>query len=196
NTAFSSVAPKERFISNGSPSSTLPVVSTSDYIIVNDQQYPIVQNITTPGGALKHFGYLDQLNFNRNSSVNISLRIPIFTNFQVRYNLANAKLQQRTTEFQAQQVQLTIRKNVEQAYIDMNNAAKRYSATANQVRALAEAFRISQVRFDVGAINSVEYNIAKANLDRANGNLIQTKYDYVFRTKILDFYMNRPLSDF
>ncbi len=101
-----------------------------------------------------------------------------------------------TTEFQAQQVQLTIRKNVEQAYIDMNNAAKRYSATANQVRALAEAFRISQVRFDVGAINSVEYNIAKANLDRANGNLIQTKYDYVFRTKILDFYMNRPLSDF
>jgi len=78
----------------------------------------------------------------------------------------------------------------------MTNAAKRYSATANQVRALTEAFRVAQVRFDVGAINSVEYNIAKANLDRANGNLIQTKYDYVFRTKILDFYMNRPLSDF
>lgn len=195
NTAFSSVAPKERFISDGSPSTTLPVVSTTDYIIVNDQQFPIVQNITTPGGSLRHFGYLDQLNFNRNSSVTLSLRIPIFTNFQVKYNLANAKLQQRTTEFQAQQVQLTIRKNVEQAYIDMNNAAKRYSATANQVRALTEAFRVAQVRFDVGAINSVEYSIAKANLDRANGNLIQTKYDYVFRTKILDFYMNRPLSD-
>jgi outer membrane protein len=48
----------------------------------------------------------------------------------------------------------------------------------------------------VGAINSTEYNIAKANLDRANGNLVQSKYDYVFRTKILDFYMNKPLSDF
>lgn len=195
NTAFSSVAPKERFVSDGSAGSTTVVTSATDYIIVNDQQLPIVQTVTTPGGALRHFGYLDQLNFNRNSSINLSLRIPIFTNFQVRYNLANAKLQQRTTEFQAQQVQLTIRKNVEQAYIDMTNAAKRYSATANQVRALTEAFRVSQVRFDVGAINSVEYNIAKANLDRANGNLIQTKYDYVFRTKILDFYMNRPLSD-
>ncbi|MBE9460455.1 TolC family protein [Dyadobacter subterraneus] len=196
NTTFSSVAPKERFISDGSPSQTQTVTSTTDYIIVNDQQFPIVQTVSTPGGSLRHFGYLDQLNFNRNSSINLSLRIPIFTNFQVRYNVANAKLQQQTTEYQAQQVQLTIRKNVEQAYIDMNNAAKRYSATANQVRALTEAFRISQVRFDVGAINSVEYNIAKANLDRANGNLIQTKYDYVFRTKILDFYMNRPLSDF
>ncbi|TKT92022.1 TolC family protein [Dyadobacter frigoris] len=196
NTAFSSVAPKERFISDGSPNQSQIVPSTSDYILLNDQKYPIIQTVSVPGGALKHFGYLDQLNFNRNSSVNLSLRIPIFTNFQVRYNLANAKLQQCTTEFQAQQVQLTIRKNVEQAYIDMNNAAKRYSATANQVRALTEAFRISQVRFDVGAINSVEYNIAKANLDRANGNLIQTKYDYVFRTKVLDFYMNRPLSDF
>jgi len=196
NTAFSSVAPKERFVSDGSPGQTTVVTSATDYIIVNDQQLPIVQTVTTPGGSLRHFGYLDQLNFNRNSSINLSLRIPIFTNFQVRYNVANAKLQQRTTEYQAQQVQLTIRKNVEQSYIDMTNAAKRYSATANQVRALTEAFRVAQVRFDVGAINSVEYNIAKANLDRANGNLIQTKYDYVFRTKILDFYMNRPLSDF
>lgn len=196
NTAFSSVAPKERFVSDGTPGTTTVVSSPTDYIIVNDQQLPIVQTVTTPGGSLRHFGYLDQLNFNRNSSINLSLRIPIFTNFQVRYNVANAKLQQRNTEYQAQQVQLTIRKNVEQSYIDMTNAAKRYSATSNQVKALTEAFRVAQVRFDVGAINSVEYNIAKANLDRANGNLIQTKYDYVFRTKILDFYMNRPLSDF
>lgn len=110
--------------------------------------------------------------------------------------LQKPSFSKKTYEYQAQQVQLTIRKNVEQAYIDMTNSAKRYSATANQVRALQETFRVSQVRFDVGAINSVEYNIAKANLDRANGNLVQTKYDYVFRTKVLDFYMNRPLSDF
>jgi outer membrane protein len=195
-TNFSSAAPKERFVSNGTGESVTEVVSPTDYIIYNNEQLPIVQKVTTPNGALRTFTYLDQLNFNRNSAVNLNLTIPIFTNFRVKYNVANAKIQQKTYEYQAQQVQLTIRKNVEQAYIDMTNAAKRYSATANQVRALQETFRVNQVRFDVGAINSVEYNIAKANLDRANGNLVQTKYDYVFRTKILDFYMNRPLSDF
>ncbi|WP_026628409.1 TolC family protein [Dyadobacter alkalitolerans] len=195
-TAYSSAAPKERFVSDGSGTKITEVISPTDYIIVNNQQLPIVQKIETPNGALRTFGYLDQLNFNRNSAINLNLTIPIFTNFRVKYNVANAKIQQKTYEYQAQQVQLTIRKNVEQAYIDMTNAAKRYSATANQVQALQETFRVSQVRFDVGAINSVEYNIAKANLDRANGNLVQAKYDYVFRTKILDFYMNRPLSDF
>jgi outer membrane protein len=195
-TAFSSAAPKERFVSDGSGATTTEVISNTDYIVYNNQQLPIVQKVSTPNGALRTFGYLDQLNFNRNSAINLNLTIPIFSNFRVKYNVANAKLQQKNYEHQAQTVQLTIRKNVEQAYIDMTNAAKRYSATANQVRALQETFRVSQVRFDVGAINSVEYNIAKANLDRANGNLVQTKYDYVFRTKILDFYMNRPLSDF
>ncbi|KQS31385.1 TolC family protein [Dyadobacter sp. Leaf189] len=195
-TTFSSAAPKERFVSDGSGESITEVVSNTDYILYNDEQLPIVQKVRTPNGALRTFTYLDQLNFNRNSAINLNLNIPIFTNFRVKYNVANAKIQQKTYEYQAQQVQLTIRKNVEQAYIDMTNAAKRYSATANQVRALQETFRVSQVRFDVGAINSVEFNIAKANLDRANGNLVQTKYDYVFRTKILDFYMNRPLSDF
>lgn len=195
-TAFSSVAPKQRFIADGTGSTTVMVPSTTNFVQYGDVTVPVIQRITTPNGSIQNFGYFNQLDGNRNTSVNLNLRIPIFTNFQVKFNVANARIQQKNTEYQAQQVQLTIRKNVEQSYIDMNNAAKRYSATANQVQALAEAFRVAQVRFDAGAINSVEYNIAKANLDRANSNLIQTKYDYVFRTKILDFYMNRPLSDF
>ncbi|MCE7071509.1 TolC family protein [Dyadobacter sp. CY327] len=195
-TAFSSAAPDERFVGDGTGFTITDVISPTDYVVIDNKQVPLVQKIRTQNGEMRTFRYLDQLNFNRNSAVNLNLTIPIFTNFRVKYNVANAKIQQKTYEYQAQQVQLTIRKNVEQAYIDMNNAAKRYSATANQVQALQETFRVSQVRFDVGAINSVEYNIAKANLDRANGNLVQAKYDYVFRTKILDFYMNRPLSDF
>ncbi len=195
-TAYSSAAPKQRFVGDGSGNTTIDIPSVTDYVIIDNKQVPIVQRISTPNGSLQNFRYFNQLDFNRNSAINLNLTIPIFNNFRTKYNVANAKLQQKTYEYQAQQVQLTIRKNVEQAYIDMTNAAKRYSATVNQVRALTETFRVSQVRFDVGAINSVEYNIAKANLDRANGNLVQTKYDYVFRTKILDFYMNRPLSDF
>jgi outer membrane protein len=195
-TAFSSAAPKQRFIPDGTGSTTIDIPSVNNYVRYGDFTLPVIQRVTTPNGRMQDFGYLNQLDGNRNSYINLSLRIPIFSNFQVKYNVANAKLQQKNVEYQAQQANLTIRKNVEQAYIDMTNSAKRYAATANQVRALSEAFRVAQVRFDVGAINSTEYNIAKANLDRANGNLVQSKYDYVFRTKILDFYMNKPLSDF
>lgn len=195
-TAYSSAAPKKRFVGDGSGNTVTDIPSATDYVLIDNKPIPIIQRVTAPNGSVQNFRYFNQLDFNRNSAINLNLSIPIFNNFRTKYNVANAKLQQKTYEYQAQQVQLTIRKNVEQAYIDMTNAAKRYSATVNQVRALTETFRVSQVRFDVGAINSVEYNIAKANLDRANGNLVQTKYDYVFRTKILDFYMNRPLSDF
>jgi outer membrane protein len=195
-TAFSSAAPNQRFIADGTGSTTVEVPSATNFVTYQGISIPVMQRVTTPNGRLQDFGYFNQLDGNRNSSVSLSLRIPIFNQFQVKYNVSNAKIQEMNAKYQSQQVQLSIRQNVEQAYIDMNNSAKRYSATANQVQALSETFRVAQVRFDVGAINSVEYNIAKANLDRANSNLIQTKYDYVFRTKILDFYMSRPLSDF
>ncbi len=194
--AYSSAAPKQRFITDGTGSTIQEIPSSTSYVTYTGIEVPIINRVTVPNGSYQDFGYFNQLDGNRSASVNINLRIPIFSNFQVKYNVANAKLQEKNFEYQLEQNQLTIRKNVEQAYIDMTNAAKRFSATSNQVRALEEAFRVSQVRFDVGDINSLDYNIAKANLDRANSNLIQTKYDYVFRTKVLDFYMNRPLSDF
>ncbi|HEV7347031.1 TolC family protein [Telluribacter sp.] len=195
NTAYSSAAPRERFVADGSGSRTMEVPSASRFIMTNGIRVPVVDVVTIPNGAVRQFGYFDQLDFNRNASFNFSLRVPIFTNYQTRYQISNARIQQMNTEYQGQIVLLQIRQNVEQAYIDMSNSAKRYVATLNQVQAQAEAFRVAESRFGVGAINSAEYNIAKANLDRSRANLVQTKYDYVFRTKILDFYMNRPLTE-
>lgn len=193
-TAFSSAAPSERFVSDGTGSRTLDVPSSTRFIDVNGSRIPLIETTTIPNGSIQHFGYFDQLNFNRNSSVSLSLRVPIFTNFQNKYRIAGARIQQMNTEYQRETTTLQIRQNVEQAYINMSNAAKRYSATSNQVKALEEAYRVAESRFTVGALNSTEFNIAKANLDRSRANLVQTKYDYVFRTKILDFYMGRPLN--
>lgn len=193
-TSFSSAAPKERFIGDGSGSSTIEVPSTTQFITVGDMVVPIYNRVTTINGSNQHFGYFDQLNFNRNPSVSLSLRIPIFNAFQAKYQVNSAKINHLNTQYQGELALQQIRQNVEQAYISMTNAAKKYSATAKQVSALEETFRVAEARFNVGAMNSTEYNIAKANLDQARANLVQAKYDYVFRTKILDFYMARPLS--
>jgi outer membrane protein len=120
--------------------------------------------------------------------------MPIFNGYAVKYRIANAQIQQKNLEYQSQNIRNQIRQSVEQAYYTMLNAAKRFQATSNQVQSLELAFKAAESRFNAGAINSLDYNIAKTNLDRARGNLIQSKYDYIFRTKILDFYQNKPLT--
>ena len=192
--SFSSAAPKERFIGNGGVGQLIDIPSQTRYVSFQNIRVPLIEQITIPSGDIKRFGYFDQLDFNRNASLSLNLRMPIFNGYQVRYRIANAQIQQKNAELQSGIVRNQVRQNVEQAYYNMTNAAKRYQATAKQVESLERAFRASESRFSAGAINSVDYNIAKTNLDRARINLIQAKYDYLFRTKILDFYQNKPFK--
>jgi outer membrane protein len=192
--SYSSAAPSERFVGDGGNMTTIDVPSQTRYVQYAGIQVPVIERITVPSGSLQSFGYFSQLNFNRNTNVSIGLRMPIFNGYQVKYRTANAQIQQKNVEFQSQIIRNQIRQNVEQAYYTMLNAAKRFQATSNQVQSLELAFKAAESRFNAGAINSLDYNIAKTNLDRARGNLIQSKYDYVFRTKILDFYQNKPLT--
>ena len=60
-----------------------------------------------------------------------------------------------------------------------------------QAAAYAESFRIAGIRFENGVINAPEYLIAKNNVDRTNANIITTRYEYLLRSKVLDFYMGR-----
>jgi outer membrane protein len=88
---------------------------------------------------------------------------------------------------------IRLKQAVEQAYFNMVAARERYDATTKQVNAFAESFRASEIKFNAGAINSVQYLTTKNFLDRANVNLIIARYDYVLRTKILDYYQAKPL---
>jgi outer membrane protein len=75
----------------------------------------------------------------------------------------------------------------------MNSAWDRYKVLLDQVNAYQDSFRAAEIRFNAGVGNSIDYLTAKNNLDRASINLISAKYDYVLRTKILDYYQGRPL---
>lgn len=192
--SFSSAAPKQRFVGDGGDSKVVDVPSSTRYVSYAGFTVPIIEKITIPSGTIKNFGYFDQLNFNRNASLSLSLRMPIFNGYQVKYRIANAQIQQKNVEYQAQIVRNQVRQTVEQAYYTMLNAAKRYDATAKQIESLELSFKAAEARLNAGAINAVEYNIAKNNLDRSRASLIQAKYEYIFRTKILDFYQSKPLT--
>jgi outer membrane protein len=158
----------------------------------NGQKIPLV--VETPSQTSEKIGYFSQFTGNMNTSVGLNLRVPIFNGYNAKFRLAGATIRQKQSELQADNVKIGIRQSIDQAYITMTNAAKRYTSTQNQVRALEETFRAAEARLGAGAINTLDYNIAKTNLDRARANLVLAKYDYVFRTKVLDFYQNKPLS--
>ena len=79
-------------------------------------------------------------------------------------------------------------------HADATASIKKYLAAKKSVSASEESFRYIQQKFDVGMINSVDFNIAKNNLARARSELIKAKYEYVFRIKILDFYRGVPIK--
>ena len=86
-----------------------------------------------------------------------------------------------------------MQQSIERAFVNLTNTSAKYKILTEQVKSFSESFRGAEIRFNAGAITSVDYLIAKNNLDRSNSNLIVSKYEFVLRTKILDYYEGKPL---
>lgn len=138
-------------------------------------------------------GYYNQLKNNYRTNVGIGIDIPILNNFRVRNQLTLDKIDLKNAEFTAQTTQIQLKQNIERDHFNMEASLNRYKALAEQVAAYTESFRAAEVRFNEGASTSVDYLVAKNNMDRANINLIIARYDYVLRTKILDYYQGKTL---
>jgi outer membrane protein len=133
-------------------------------------------------------GFGDQLSNNKRIGLGLSLNIPIFNRFQVKNSISNATLQIADYEYRLQQAGNVLRKDIEQAYTNALAAYNRYISSEKAVGSTREAFRYVEEKFNVGMVNSVEYNQAKNNLTASQSENLQSKYEFIFRSKILDFY--------
>jgi len=159
----------------------------------NGSDIPLIvtQPNFVPSGTIPYF---TQLSNSANYGFGVNANIPIFSKFANKSNITKAQIQKDNANLNAQQARLTLRQNIETAYTNLTNSAKRYDAFTVQVSALEESFRAAESRFNAGAIDFVSYSLQKTNLDKAKGNLVQAKYDFIFRTKILDYYQNKSLT--
>jgi outer membrane protein len=139
-------------------------------------------------------GYLELLNQNLGYFIGLNLQIPIFNRFQVRNSITQATIQRQRTVVQAQQTRNQLRQTIEQSYIDAKAAAKSFAANKVRANALKESTAVAEQRFNLGAINMVEYTLSKNNLAIAQSDMVRTKYEYIFRLKVLDFYMGREVK--
>jgi outer membrane protein len=148
---------------------------------------------STARDSVSKIRYYDQLSNNYSTYVGVGVNIPIFNGFRARNQIKLARIDLKSAEIVAQTQQIQLKQNIERDHFNMRAALSRYQALLEQVTAYQESFRAAEARYNAGASNSVDYFIAKNNMDRANTNLIIARYDYLLRTKILDFYQMKPL---
>lgn len=138
--------------------------------------------------------FSEQLDNNFNQSFGVQLTIPIFNRFQVSSNIQRAKIQHQNAQLNADLARQNLDKNIQQAHADAKAALERYHASQAAVAAAQEAFRYTEEKFNVGAVNAIDYTNSKNQLALSESNLLQAKYDYIFRLKVLDYYKGNPLT--
>lgn len=136
----------------------------------------------------------DQIKDNNNQTIGLYLTIPILNGWQSRTMVNKAKISMENTRLDYELQKMQLRKTIQQAWADANASLKQYFAAQKKVNATRESFRYAEQKFEVGIMNSVDYNNAKKDYSNAESEQIQSKFDFIFKTTVLDFYMGKPLS--
>jgi len=179
NTNYSSVA--ETFSTSGST-----VVETSDFVVVNNQDLPVFSN--QPQFNSQSISYADQFDNNLNTVIGLSVFVPLFNGFRAKNNVALQKIQVEESLVELERTQQNIKNAIKQVHFDMEAAFLRYQSLLNQVDAFQESYRINDIRFNNGASNFLAYITSKNNLDSAETNLANAKYEYFLRVIVLEYY--------
>ncbi len=135
-----------------------------------------------------------QIDFASTTSLGINLSIPIFNNFSYQTEIKNSKIALLNSSYQLQLAKNLLRKEIQQAMADASAALEKYNATEKTLTSLQEAFRYTEKKYSLGLLTSLDYNISKNNLFKAQSDLLQAKYNYIFNVKILDFYRGIPVE--
>lgn len=138
--------------------------------------------------------FATQLSDNFNQFLGLSLSVPIYNRGNVNNSVQQARVNQTIAELQLEQEKQGLRQRIESARADAVAARELYKSNQQAVTSAEKAFEFATARFEAGALNVTEFNTSKNNLQIAQAQLSRAKYDFVFKTKVLDFYMGKPLG--
>jgi outer membrane protein len=159
---------------------------TGDYVMSGSDKLPVYSNSNAM--SYRDIPYWNQLKNNYGTNVNLTLNIPIFNKLQSRTDVKVAQLQEKLAKDQLTTSQTSLKNAIGKSYYDQQTAMEAWLKQQDLVAAYREYFRISEVKFNAGAINSADYLIAKNKLSQAEISLVAAKYNYLFKTKILSYY--------
>ncbi len=165
--------------------------SSASFIRPRTFQDPVTGvTLTAPESSL-----FTQFDLNDGNRFNLNLNIPIFSRFQNKTAVARSKIQEDNNKLQLEQAKIDLEATIQRAFTDAKAGFKAYEAAKSSLTSQQLAFENSKERYDIGALNSFELEQARIQLINAEASLINAKYDFVFRNKILDFYLGKSLTD-
>lgn len=156
-------------------------------------RYSDVTQIPDQNGDFYTPNFTDQLWIFDGMSYGAQLNIPVFNGFSVKNNIKRSKISIERAKLQLQQNKLDLETNINQAYVDVKAFSKAYEAAEKTLEARRLAYQYSKERFDVGLMNSFDFSQAQSRVDNAEAEVIRTKYNYIFRLKVLEFYFGLPI---
>ena len=165
-------------------SSFLPSISMSGGLGTN--------YYTSSGFA--HAGFLDQIKNNFSQYVGLNLNVPIFTRFSNRNQVRNAKLSKTNQEIALENSKKTLYKEIQQAYYNAVGSQEKYRSSTVAAASAEDAFELAQAKYENGKSGITEFNEAKARYLSAASDLVQSRYEYLYQSKILDFYRGLDLN--
>ena len=138
--------------------------------------------------------FIDQFDSNKGQNFGLNLSIPVLNNFSIRTNVNRSKVDVERSENLLFQTKLDLQNTINQAYNDAKGSLKAYEASQKSLESRKISFEYAQEKFNLGAIDSYEFSLIKQRFESAQSDLIISKYDLIFKIKVLEFYYGIPLK--
>ena len=155
------------------------------------------QRVLTPVQSTRVVGaksFSEQFDNNAGQNFGLSLSIPILNNFSVKSNVNRSKVNILRNENQLLQKKLDLENTINQAHNDAKGALKAYTASKKSLESRELSYEYAREKFELGAMNSFDFTQVKQRFESAQSDLITSKFDLIFKIKVLEFYFGVPLS--
>ena len=135
-----------------------------------------------------------QMRHNSREYVGVSLDIPIFNRRAARNNISKAQIAVRSQQLAVTEAERDLRKQIEQAWYNADAAYAKYHSAEAASASAKVAFAYEEQKAEAGRSTIFDFNDAKTRMEKAESEAVQAKYEFVFRSKVLDFYRGKPLQ--
>ena len=142
---------------------------------------------------MSYGSFLQQMRNNFSQYVGLSLNIPIFTRFSTRNNVRTAKLNKINQQLQVENVKKALYKEIQQAYYNAVNSQAKYQGSIEARESAYEHYRLTEEKYLNGKAGIADYNDAKNSFLRAESELLRSRYECLFQTRLLDFYRGEEI---
>lgn len=133
-------------------------------------------------------GFSRQLENNKSHNLIFSLSIPIFNRFETRSTVKKSKEDYEITKLNFIENKKLFSNQLKVAYNDMVGSKAVYNSTKKSVEFQEEAFRVSTEQYEAGVISVYNFVDSKNRLLNSESDFIKSKYEYLLKIKILEFY--------